>query len=295
MAMEIVLNGIVTAFFLAVLTDRVFLIDSESPLLLELLLAPHVLDWRVRSGTFALAELRHHYYIDKRKKFEDDLDRIAAYPDSVLIMTNNYRMLRSLWEAKSLRSQAEKLGFPLTAPKFLVAEAFDLLFSPTSVILGALAKLRESLGLPQEGRFIAIHFRTGNIVWDPARHSEAELGDFLDCARTAEEEQRLPATTPWLLATDSANIAKAAMETPVGRSGKLRIPSSEGRVHIDRSELGDALSGSVANYAEWLLFAQASAMVISRSYFGETAAEVGRAEAVYFAPVGCIRVDLSSS
>eukprot|EP00913_Durusdinium_trenchii_P035752 g33454.t1 len=42
------LNGIITVFLLAVLTGRVFLIDSESPLPLQLLLQPRDVDWRVR-------------------------------------------------------------------------------------------------------------------------------------------------------------------------------------------------------------------------------------------------------
>ena len=79
------------------------------------------------------------------------------------------------------------------------------------------------------------------------------------------------------------------------RSGKLRVPAALGRVHIDRSELASALRGAVANYAEWLLFGQAVAVVLSRSYFGETAAELGRVRHAYFGPGACVRTELSSS
>mmetsp|Transcript_56857 Transcript_56857/g.144184 ORF Transcript_56857/g.144184 Transcript_56857/m.144184 type:complete len:162 (-) Transcript_56857:64-549(-) len=87
-----------------------------------------------------------------------------------------------------------------------------------------------------------------------------------------------------------------SLATPEGLQGKLRVPDPSGRIHIDRSEMGQVLEGAAANYAEWLLFGRAAAVVLSRSFFGETAAEVGRVPAAYFAPNGgCVRTDLSSS
>lgn len=292
------LNGIITAFFLAVLTNRVFLIDYESPLPLQVLLQPGLIDWRVRGSIMATTGFRHHSYHDKRRQFEADIGRLAAYPDHLLVLTKNYRMLRSLFEAPELQREVSKFGLPVHAPPFLIAEAFDVLFRPSPVLQYELDQLREKLGGLQERRFIAIHLRTGDIAWDPARHGVAELANFLACAKKAEQEVGLPSgpETPWLLSTDSAAVAAAAAEVPTARAGKLRVPSAQGRIHIDRSELTDVLEGTAANYAEYLLFGQAAAVVLSRSFFGETAAEIGRVANVYFAPGGsCVRTDLSSS
>lgn len=290
------LNGIVSAFFLAVLTNRVFLIDYESPVPLQMVLTPHLIDWRVRGSIMATASLRHHSYHDKRQKFEADIGRLAEYPDNVLVVTKNYRMLRSMFEAPALRPQALELGLQVQAPNFLIAEVFEMLFMHSPVLKNELGEVRSQLGSLRERRFIAIHLRTGNIAWDPVRHGVEELKDFLSCAKHAEEELGLSEDTPWLLATDSADVAEAAQSLPSGRSGKLRIPSSQGRIHIDRSDLSDVLAGTVANYAEYLLFGQAAAVVLSRSYFGETAAEIGRVPNAYFAPGGgCVRTDLTSS
>merc|ERR1712194_371135 len=77
------LNGIITVFVLAVLTRRVFLIDSESPIPMTMLLSPHLIDWRVRTSILATAGLRHHSYHDKRRQFEADIGRLAAYPDRI--------------------------------------------------------------------------------------------------------------------------------------------------------------------------------------------------------------------
>mmetsp|Transcript_99456 Transcript_99456/g.280655 ORF Transcript_99456/g.280655 Transcript_99456/m.280655 type:complete len:336 (+) Transcript_99456:2-1009(+) len=291
-------NGVVTAFMLAVLTRRVFLLDSESPVPLQLLLSPKLIDWRVRGSVLATAGLRHRAYHDKRREFEADIDRLAHDPAPVLVLSGNYRMLRSLFEAPSLRGAAVELGLPARAPAFLVAEVFDVLFTPAPALGREILMLRERAGGLEDGQFIAIHLRTGDVSWDPARHGKAELGSFLDCAREAEGELRLSTAfdMPWLLATDSAEVARVASELPEAVDGKLRIPGAVGRIHIDRSEFAEVVEGAVANYAEWILFGRAAAVVLSRSFFGETAAEIGRVRHTYFAPGGaCIRMDLSSS
>jgi len=292
------LNGIATAFLLAVLTRRVFLLDSESPLPLQMFLAPRLIDWRVRGSMLATAGLRHHSYHDKRRQFEADIGALKAYDDPVLVLTMNYRMIRSLVEAPALRAEATELGLPEHSPPFLIAEIFDILFAPSPVLQHETRELRAALGGLEDGRFIAVHLRTGDVAWDPARHGKSELASFLDCARHAEAELGLPPgpETPWLLATDSSEVAAAAAGTGEARSGKLRVPGAGGRVHIDRSDLGETIEGAAANYAEWLLFGRAAGAVLSRSFFGETAAEVGRLRFAYFAPGGgCVRMELSSS
>merc|ERR1712087_920964 len=106
----------------------------------------------------------------------------------------------------------------------------------------------------------------------------------------AEKEMRLPRTTPYVVHTDNAEgIPKYLLE-----SGKLRLPPSSGRVHVDRSDIAPAVEGFQGAFAEWFLVSQAKAVVLSRSYFGETAAEMGRVRHAYFVS-GCVQTDLSSS
>ncbi|CAK9055658.1 Uncharacterized protein SCF082_LOCUS30070 [Durusdinium trenchii] len=248
----------------------------------------------------AEAGLRHFSYHDKRHQFEADLEKLATFPEQIMVINMNYRMIRSLFEAPTapgLRSAANDLGLPDFAPPFLAAEIFDLLFAPSPLLRRELHVLREELSLPKGQRFIAIHLRTGDIAWDPGRHKADDLKVFLDCARQAERDLGAPPSElRWVLATDSAQLAAEASQLPEAKSGKLQLPHARGRVHIDRSDLGETLHGATANYAEWLLFGRAAAVVLSRSYFGETAAEIGRVRYAYFAPGGgCVRTDLSSS
>jgi len=290
-------NGLFTAFLLAVLTDRVFLIDSESPLPLEHFWVPASLDWRLKGMQLPTSTLRHHSYHDKRKLFQVDLPRLVEYNYSSISLNLNYRLIRVLLEEPLLRDKAASLGLMTRAPPFLFAEVFQLLFRPTHILFQEHMKLKRSLGGLQPGKFIAIHFRTGKIAYDPDRHGSNDLELFLACAAKVEKQLHLPEDTPWLLATDSASVVEEEIQRlPEPILAKLRIPPSRGRVHIDRSDMHLVLSGSLANYAEWLLFSQAAAAVLSRSYFGETAAEAGRLQHTFFAPGGgCVRTVLSSS
>lgn len=300
-------NGVITAFLLAVLSRRVFLIDSESPVPLQMLWMPTQIDWRVRGSLGATAGLRHHSYHDKRRNFEADIASLAGYSDRVLVVSKNYRMLRSLFEAPVFSGSAAAMGLPLEAPAFFAARLFGALFRPAPAVARELAHLRASLGGLEDRRFIAIHLRTGNIAWDPGRHGKEELDDFMKCAALAEEELAASSSPsggdakgelglPWVLATDSAEVAEAAASRAEALAGKLRVPGARGRVHVERSEMGDVFRGVAANFAEWELFGRAAAVILSRSYFGETAAEMGRVKHAYFAPgAGCVRVDLGTS
>ena len=64
--------------------------------------------------------------------------------------------------------------------------------------------------------------------------------------------------------------------------------------HIDRSELTDVLTGISDAYVSYMTLASATGLVLSRSYFGDTAAELGGVSDVYFFE-GCVRMDTTSS
>jgi len=79
------------------------------------------------------------------------------------------------------------------------------------------------------------------------------------------------------------------------RSGKLAVLGEHWYLaHVDRSSAGLGFRGFVDSYVAYLLLASARVVVLSRSYFGETSAEVGAVPNAYFAE-GCTRADLSSS
>ena len=65
--------------------------------------------------------------------------------------------------------------------------------------------------------------------------------------------------------------------------------------HIDRSSLHLMVNGISSAYVSYLLLQQATAIVLSRSFFGETAAETGYSGNNAYFYDGCWKMDLSSS
>jgi hypothetical protein len=156
--------------------------------------------------------------------------------------------------------------------------------------------------------FISIHFRTGNgspkVWYDPPRHQLSALMDFLDCAGFVERKLGMdPATTKWFLAADSASVFLSGNSTAqsrvadLSRSGKLVwVDENKSIVHVDRSfNLASDLTPLDLTFATFSLLQLSTASVISRSYFGELAAEmsIGKSQAFFYD--GCVPVEFSAS
>eukprot|EP00929_Paragymnodinium_shiwhaense_P076741 TRINITY_DN39504_c0_g1_i1.p1 TRINITY_DN39504_c0_g1~~TRINITY_DN39504_c0_g1_i1.p1 ORF type:complete len:986 (+),score=191.99 TRINITY_DN39504_c0_g1_i1:169-2958(+) len=316
-------NGILTAFTLAVLTDRAFFIDSDSPLPLGLLLQPRrgqdgqlLVDWRLRSG--AVGSSSQAFYLDDRIGLQADLDWLIRDTSPLLLVSVNLRELGAILSNVLLQRRVEEYG--LRHMPSLMSRLWNLLFEPTPVLRGRLSEAAEELQLrgplpwlpsaaslgqgAAAGRldglgFIGIHFRAGNesarLWWDPGRHAMASLPDFLACAQTAEEELGLPRSTQWFLSADTAAALEAEPVAELRRQGKVVTLGDDWRLaHVDRSHVNLGLAGFADSYVAYMLLASARAIVLSRSYFGETAAEIGAVPSAFFAE-GCVRTDLHSS
>ena len=146
--------------------------------------------------------------------------------------------------------------------------------------------------------FLGIHFRAGNesgrLWWDPARHSLDSLPTFLKCAAWAEGDLGLPSSTPWFLSTDTVSALEVPEVQRLRAAGKVRVLDGWNLAHVDRSHANFGLQGFVDSYVAYLLLASAHVLILSRSFFGETAAEIGAVPHVYFAE-GCVQTDMRSS
>lgn len=315
-------NGILSTFVLAVLTNRAFFIDSDSPLPLGLLLQPRrspsgdgfVLDWRLRGGAVGLSS--HVFYLDDRMAFQEDLSWLIRDPSPVLLVSMNHRELQALLSHPLLAARARELQ--LAAWPHLAAQLWNLLFEPTPLLRDRLQAAQEELGLrgpwpwseepteeggageaARDAGFLAIHFRAGNesarLWWDPGRHALSSLPRFFECAAQAERELGLPNTTQWFLSADTQVVLGSEAVLHARRAGKLVFLGEGWRLaHVDRSHVNLGLQGFADSYVAYMLIASARAVVLSRSYFGETAAEIGAVPSTYFAE-GCVPTDLHSS
>jgi hypothetical protein len=298
-------NGIVTAFLLSVFTDRLFFLDFDYPYDLQFLFEPRLVDWRLKRY-YGIPDKFYNFH-DRRKQFLDSsLREIAESQDQIIAVHFNHRLTKGLFEFFKGSDMASQIkGIP-----FLAAEIHDLLFWQSTKYLNlATSALVQDLfkGLLGTGNepFLSIHFRAGNGSpenWnDPARHSlETDLGQFLHCADYAvrkhypESHEKIP----WFFSADVSRdrLFQVLRENFPQFVDRVRVPSTDsGLVHIDRTfDAAEQIQGTVHAYANHVVLQKSALMVISRSFYGETAAEIGRVPYVYFYE-GCIPVDLSSS
>ena len=107
---------------------------------------------------------------------------------------------------------------------------------------------------------------------------------------------------PWYLSADVpldtllSQFDENSLLKQYVNSGKLFFSHNQNRevVHVDRSETSFAIEGFLDSWSEYYVLANAHIMVMSNSFFGETAAELGRIQQVYYFD-GCFQVDLSGA
>eukprot|EP00438_Fugacium_kawagutii_P009323 Skav234541 [mRNA] locus=scaffold2556:199209:216865:- [translate_table: standard] len=244
------------------------------------------------------------FYLDDRVSFQEDLTWLVEDSSQILQLSMNHRELQAILEHPLLKRQAEAYG--LKQWPHLVARLWDVLFQPTPLLQTRLLEAVEDLGLSghqlpwrtlgSRAGHLALHFRAGNesgrLWWDPSRHTLDTLPEFLRCAAVVEKEIGLPSNTPWFLSSDTFSAMELQEVKELHERGKLVLLDGERGertwhlAHVDRSHANLGLQGFVDSYVAYLLLASAQAVVLSRSFFGETAAEIGAVPHVYFAE-GC--------
>ncbi len=195
------------------------------------------------------------------------------------------------------------------------------LFQPSFFLQQQVRNAREHMGLRDGQPYIGIHFRAGNESrwWDPDRHPLDSIRQFLACAKTIEYEmfgEGLAAElgVKWFLSSDTARVLAVPEvaslisidEDEQGNfigvnfeNSKLiyisdnAVPDKVG--HIDRSKIDGVINGASLAYVSYTLLQEATAVVLSRSFFGETAAETGHSGTNAYFYDGCWKMDLSSS
>ena len=300
-------NGIFAAFLLAVFTQRMLLIDSDTPYPLSRIYTVGEIDWRFGDALIG----RHLDFIDKRREFFDSLS-LWESEERVVGISINSRNTRTLLDFFSRKEgRIGQLAKSLQKVPHLAAEIHAYLFRPTIHICQVLAGVWTGLfaenaeiknqTLTLNGPpFLAIHFRVGNgspQKWnDPARHSVEALEIFLNCASIAEKQANLQNDTKWFLAADVSKDILLPIVTSNRRwIEKIVFMDDEAVVHTDRTyDVIQTLSGTALTHAAQMVISYASAAVMSRSYFSEVALELGKVKHVYFWD-GCVPTEITGS
>ena len=304
-------NGIVSAFLLAVLTDRSFIIDADFPYPLQLLWAPNRIDWRAAGNPGVL--YGHREYIDKKKEFVLDLQKLVTDQSPILSISLNHRHIGPILDYFCrIAGKSGELAQRLKSVRFLAGAIHQFLFKESPY----LKRIREDVlrrafdaapnhspsSITDLPRYIAIHFRSGNgspNSWnDPARHSvETDMKIFLACAEKVDRKLKLPTQTKWFLSADvdPSSFTPILESNAYWKSKVIYYSDPSSLVHTDRSfDAVSLVSGAVYAHASQVILSQAVAGVVSRSYFGEVAMEIGSVREVYYWD-GCVKIDLTSS
>ncbi|CAE7205420.1 HERC1 [Symbiodinium natans] len=233
------LKGILATFVLAVLTGRLFLLDSPDPWDLRLFLEPALLDWR-SVGLAGYAAGKH--VIWDHDHFEETyLQQLLETEDPIWIMyTNKKSLLGPILRSPLLTERAKSVGV-LEIPH-LTKQVWSILFRPTPALEKQWRKLQDELG---EG-YIALHYRAGDITAgfgmvngevDIRSPGHTEVLNLLSCAHHLEQLLELPSSTRWYLTADTPAVTKVAQVQTWQSSGKLVVRNVSRRAHLVKEGL----------------------------------------------------------
>ena len=294
----------VTLFYLAILTDRAFLINWKAPKPLENFLKPKFINW-----TFPIPNLetRKHFWrtgndfkslsenwltknssevanLMKKDNFSDYFDKPVEMVVSIL-----YVVERGMLKNKRLMQRAQDLKIKPLLPGFpqyaMIGCAYDLLFDKSPRLQNALQNTRKALR-SNDAFVIGIHIRLGDIQfgYNKTRVSESEFPKFFSCAKKVESEmfrisgvipRDIPRQTRWFLAADSVLVKDYAKK----HFGDKVITTITKPEHLDRFKKGTnspSDEGMLGVLHDHFMLGECDFLVLtSESSFSWTAVGVG--------------------
>ena len=298
-------RAMVSVFYLAILTDRAFLIDWKAPKPLERFLMPKNVNW---TFPIPLLETRKHFWktagdLMKRNKALDGwltpqqhLNKNTStvvslvikenfdvfFDKPVEIVTSNvYFAEGAMQKNKYLMQRAQDMEISPLLPGSqryaMIGCAFDVLFSKTPRLQNALQNNRKKLR--ENSTFvIGIHVRLGDKQFgrNETRISEFDFPKFFWCA--TEVERKLfnlhgRKHARWFLATDSLLVKDYARK----HFAEKVITAEYKPEHLDIFKKGEKPSdeGMMGVLHDHFMLAECDFLVLSKSSFSRTAVGVG--------------------
>lgn len=240
------LRAVVSIFYLAILTDRAFLIDWLVPEPMENHLLPYQIQWNYSTPLDVCKtelEIRNHYWgtaSAEKKRAEGWIIQDSHHFKNWFTGTNltHYfdqpvEKITTIWyfaeggidKNPYLMNRAKQLGItPLLkpGPKYsLIKCAFDFLFQRSNAVESHLKRWREELRQTQ-GPTIGIHIRTGDKQFNYFAQEDdrslnlknaSKLDAFFECAKHVEKTAFSSSKTSdvrWFLASDHETVKEYA-------------------------------------------------------------------------------------
>jgi len=265
------LVGIISTFYMALLTNRIFLIDSEMPVDLENILSPNKIDWRFAVRRNSIEDLPSEFQVwmvmneDKRKLFLEDDFRLKLGKQVEYVRANE-RLYTSLHKNPRFQQRREELGLDRMSTFHVFGCLYHYLFKPSPKLRNFIQDFYNSVflnNLNQRTPVIGMQIRTGTALGEHLRMTRPELELMWKCGRKLLDNHP---HSRLLLTTDSPMVKDEAKSLFKDQLVELDLPVQ----HIDKVSMGDEMT--LRNtVAELLLLSMCDHFVISRSNFGEVA------------------------
>ncbi|XP_031567203.1 uncharacterized protein LOC116302126 [Actinia tenebrosa] len=291
------LNGIASLLLLAILTDRVFLIDWNYSISLKDYFLPNKIDWSFSLDKIDRLNSSRSYWgaghpaeatIGVRRPFKDhshfkdfitETDFRTHFDRPVEIVTAMWYFVDALKENRFLNGKLSEMS--LGDRRFSwIGCAFDFLFAKTKAIEERLQEARTSTGIGQGMPTIGMHIRMGDTVFGKmSQKGSIRTRNYMTIVScTFALEKAIHEANPQIskarlrifLASDDVNLKRLLLKKyPSFVSLDVKVE------HISffrRKKNLPSKEGMVGVLLDHFLLSECDFLVLSRSTFGMTAA-----------------------
>ena len=298
-------------FYLALLTDRAFLIHWNYSVSLETFLQPKTIQWNFHMSQLQHLPHRYHFWgkgkphrannrvvrpvrnftqfrdwistTDVRSYFTHSVEVVSGYwYFANYLFKNQFLTQQSKTVLRSVKNHTVSLGHKY----FLLGCAFDFLFQKSNRLKSRLVHARQNLGFSSYVFKVGIHIRMGDGVFGKKRHirKQRNIKQFFSCAK--HMENKLPqlhkvtrvedhnTTVKWFLATDDYQIKSYALKHFPNKVVTLHLKLEHIAI-FRRQKNSPSAEGFESALLDHFLLSECDIFVLSQSTFGLTSLGVG--------------------
>ena len=271
-------RGIVAAFLVSILTNRIFLMDIDNPIPLDQVLEPHLIRWNEIPKSIFKDSMPSLF--DIRNIQPNPLQRPGDFetgPQIIRILASGPGGLETIWNSTEMKHLLDQTDPHM--PRVIYKWLFYTLFKPSLALQELVQRQRVSLGLTTfSSPYIGIHVRLGGGgAWrgvNERRYNVSTLPRFLELGQ--QLQQTHSDKVPLVIISDDTRAKEILYEMD---PESVRYVSNATIVHVDLSKSSDnGIEGSLQVWADLLLLAQANCLVESLSSFSSLARRISMSE-----------------
>jgi hypothetical protein len=272
-------RAIMATFMVAMLTNRIFLIDVTYPVRLDSILQPHLVRWNWLPPHLNNLNTKQMKLRNKNPPVLDTPSKFVAMDSQqvIRIEANSPINLERQWKTADVKRYLADFGLirPFMVPGTIYKQIFWTLYRPTQMLTERAVALRKHLGVDTDGfKYIVVHVRTGGggKGWkDDDRFTTDKPDNLYANAKMVRNSMRKGTiatgtneTFPIVVLSDE----KAAKEKLYAKDPVVVRYADTKIIHVDRSKGKDNdLDGSLAVWADMLVMAQSTCIVKGRGSF----------------------------